>query len=97
MCLFVCFKNIVVYYINIYLSLFQVLYDVRTAVPWYEHVSASRYPTNAKCSTPTEIMCKIQNPTIFYKRFQISNQDSRFQFIDFTVCIKLSIVNITSY
>jgi len=35
------------YYINIYLSLFQVLSDVRTAVHRYEHVSAGRCPTNA--------------------------------------------------
>jgi len=30
------------YYINIYLSLLQVLSDVRTAVHQYEHVSASK-------------------------------------------------------
>jgi len=38
-----CFsKNIAMYYINIYLSLFQVLSDVRTAVHWYEHMSTGK-------------------------------------------------------
>jgi len=45
--LFLFLKNIVMYYINVYPSLFQVLSDVRTAVHQYEHVSANRCPTNA--------------------------------------------------
>jgi len=45
--LFVFFKKIVMYYINIYLSLLQVLSDVRTAVHWYEHMSAGRCSINA--------------------------------------------------
>jgi len=37
---FVCEKHRCVLHVNIYLSLFQVLSDVRTAIHRYEHVSA---------------------------------------------------------
>jgi len=46
---FVCAskKHHCVLHVNIYLSLLQVLSDVRTAVHRYEHVSAGRCRTNA--------------------------------------------------
>jgi len=43
-----CKKHCCVLHVNIYLSLLQVLSDVRTAVHWYEHVSAGRCRTNAR-------------------------------------------------
>jgi len=58
--LFVFVKNIIVYYIKIYLSLFQVLSDVRTAVHGCEHVSAGRCRTNA-CVINSTIGLSVPN------------------------------------
>jgi len=51
------------YYINIYLSLFQVLPDVRTAVHWYEHVSVqqARIIINSTIQTVLPFTKSVEN------------------------------------